>query len=222
MDKIKNYVIGFLVVVLLLTISWLEVSKKEFSNLQGDLKIAQDSTHHYRNKYGQQIAQTKVMEIDNTNLKASLSSLGFKQKDLEEQVGNLKRVLVAYQGRVGLSGEIQTLTKDSLVYVPGKESIVYKDFKFKTKYLDFEGYFKPSTDTLFAKYNYTSPLIISVSKQSNGFFRKSSLYARATFEDPAARIDDQKLILVESKKKFYEKWWFWGIIGLGTGYKLSH
>lgn len=214
MDKIKNYVIGFLIVALLLTFSWVEVGKKEYNNLQDDLKIAQDSTHHYKNKLGETVAQTKVMQLDNSQLKSSLSLLGLDNKALKDQVGNLNKLVVAYQGKVGISGEIQTITRDSLVAVPGKDSIIYKDFDFKTKYIEFKGYHKQ--DTLFAAYTYKSPLLITLSETKQG------MIAKATFEDPAARIDNQKVVFVQRKKKFYEKTWFKIIGGAVGGFYLSN
>lgn len=214
MDKIKNYVIGFLILVLLLTFSWVETSKKEYANLQDDLKIAQDSTHHYKNKLGETVAVTKVMKLDNSQLKSSLSLLGLDNKALKDQIGNLNKLVMAYQGKVGISGEIQTITKDSLVVVPGKDSIIYKDFDFKTKYIEFKGFHKK--DTLFAKYKYTSPLLITLSETRKG------IDAKASFEDPAARIDDQKVLFVQRKKKFYEKTWFKLGVGAVAGIYIDN
>lgn len=209
MDKVKHYIVETILVVLLLLAAGAYLNKnREAKDLNTALLIAKDSTRHFRNKYGEQVAQTKVMQITNSQLKVDGESLGLEITKLKVQVGNLNKLVTAYQGVISARGTVDTVTRDSIVYLPGKPVIVYKNFNYTSKYLSLDGYFLPELNKFHTEYRYTSPILITISGHGN------KLLGKASMEDPNARIDDQKVVLMDKReKRWYERKWPYMILG---------
>jgi hypothetical protein len=221
MQQIKHYILETaLVVALILAIGALVKYRNSNQNLTDALSIAQDSTHHYRNKYGEIVAQTRVMQLDKLQLEGNLKTLGLKNAQLTGQVTKLGNLALVYYSRASVKQGITVGLRDSIVYKE-KEKLVYKDFDFKTKYLNLKGFV--IHDTLNAKYTYSSPLLITVSKKSDGLFKGFHLEAKASFEDPAARIDNQTVVwLIPTKKPWYQTTLFKVSVGIVGGIVLDN
>ncbi len=181
---------------------------KEAKAFQEALYISRDSTKHYINRYGETVATSQVMELKLSQLRNNYDELGISKKQLEAQVGGLNKLVSYYRGIMFTTNTFNTKGKDSIIYVHDsqKDSIRYdfKNFNFATKYLSFVGHYNINTDTLHAIYTYSSPILITVDNKYIGLFKPRKLEAKASFEDPAAKITSQQMLVITKPKKWYE------------------
>ena len=139
---------NILIIVLILVLAG---SVKKCKNNQDDVKLLSNANNksyveasYYKNKHGEVIGQVKTHEITISQLKEHGDKLGFDNKKLKEQVGNLKNLVSHYKGSASVKDTIEIVLRDTVVQ---SDTIRYyqKYFSWSNNYLTLYGDFAYDT-----------------------------------------------------------------------------
>ena len=177
-----------------------------------ELSTLKDSVSVYQNKAGELTYKLSVVEVSHSNLKESLNKAGFEIKQLKEREINWRNVNNALKIELEAMGHGETALIDTF-YVMNTDTIQYSTFGWTNDYLNFKG--SVENNNLFFDYKYNTGLsIIQESK------RKETIVS-VFLTDPKAKITSANSITVKHEKKWFEKPWVWGVVGITTGILIS-
>ena len=116
-SKIIKWLLAALAVVIGISIylgCTLSNVKKDRSRLSSNQEALFDSVHHYKTVSGKNAAEVKTLTLKASELKRNCGDLSLALKDMGIK---LKRAQQISQAATGTELFIQTITKDSLIYV---------------------------------------------------------------------------------------------------------
>jgi len=180
-----------------------------------ELSTLKDSVEMIETKNGELVAKIESAEIERDNLKESLEIAGFDIKELKAQGVKWRKVTNALKLELQAVGSVQTLVTDTFYVdtgIPGiTDTIWYSTIDdWSNDYLSiFNG--KIVKKKLDFDYNYK--VYIDLVQTA----RRKSTIVTAKLTDPNARITTANSITINHKAKWYQKWWFWGSVGLVGG-----
>ncbi len=215
---ILKYWKNILIVILLLVVAG---SVKQCKNNQDDTEVllnSKDSAYHvaqyYRRKNGEIVGQVKTQKITIDQLKEHGDKLGFDNKKLKDQVGNLKNLVAHWKGSASVRDTFKVTLKDTVIV---SDTIKYhmKYFNWNNKYLTLDGDFAFDTTSnkfgpLTIRYNYdvNFELTAYYKKQSKFFvpktwFKPKQLVTDIEFKDPNLRVNNfSGLVVTPPRQNF--------------------
>lgn len=214
MKKIKkmgNYAVIAIIVIVLLIQYRGKQRLERLAQLQAvELSTLKDSVLVYQTKNGDLVYKLRAEEVEKRNLKDALGIAGYDIKQLKEQdvkwrklVGVLKLELEsAGQGQANVVDTFRIVELDTIYYQvvdPWTNNYLSLfNTTIENKKMDFS-------------YRYNVDLDIFPTKERN------KTIVTVKVNDPNAEIITGSSIIVDHKKRFYERPIVWGIAGLITG-----
>lgn len=181
-----------------------------------ELSQMKDSVLTYVTKNGQLISKIKSVEVDKRNLKDALEVIGIEKEYLKDQNIKLKNLVSVLQLEIKTFGEGQTnvvdtfyidkVTTDTIYYQRVNDWTDNYLSLFNAKIEDKEFKFE---------YNYFLDMDLLVDKP------KDAIIVTAKINNPNLESLKATSIMVSTKRKWWEKPWVWGIVGVGTGVLIS-
>lgn len=235
--NIKETII-IVTLLLILGILLLKVTqiKEERDNAKNIVQSSLDTTQFYKNKWGEEIAQKRVLEVTNKGLKENIAALGINEEKLKDQIGSLKNLNNRLKANIQSQQVIYVYDSIEEEDVVVSDSVfeIQGDFDWKGDHLTVNGTYKMK-----GRYHYDGMLtlssinfnqqidydyqldIISTTYRRRDpkwkLWKEKELVTDITITDPNAKITNiESLHIVENPKKFYEKTWFWMIVTFGV------
>lgn len=171
----------------------------------------------YKDRNGKLVSQAKTHLLTIGELREYSDQLGIEVNGLKKQVGNLNR-LVSYW-------KIQASARDTF-YVTGVDTVFVKDgvsqtgkaFHYSNRYLTLDQLYHPGDGTLSTLYDYRIDFELTAYRKGQTLFKPGTLVTDVKFSDQNISVKEIKgLVVKEPPKKFYEKGWFWGLVGFIGG-----
>lgn len=197
--------------------------KERTKRLENNLRIADDSVRYYKDRSGELVAQRETMLIRTSELEAQAEALGLDKGRLEKQVGKLSNLVAYYKGELESRGSDTVVMHDTLIVDNSGNSLGAKTLNWSNGNLSLTQTYFPHNDSLQLAYSYKTGFeLTTYYKRDFLFVGRRRLYADFRLTDPNAKLLQATSVLIEEpEKKFYEKWWFWGGVGLLGGLLLK-
>lgn len=192
------------------------------------LQQSVDSSFHvattYINKNGELVHQVNTFELTIKDLRDLSEQLGFDNKALKEQVGNLKNLVGYWKGQATASGSVDNVPARDTVYITTQgDTVQAQGFTWTNNFLSLNGTYN-SAGKKFAfqyKYDLGGFEITAYRKREPGFkgyFKQKQLVTDINFGDPNMQVTSfQGLVIKEERKKFWETKGFAFGVGVVTG-----
>lgn len=166
-----------------------------------------DSTYlvatYYKNKHGEVIGQVKNHELTIRQLKDFGEQLGFDNKQLRDQVGNLNRLVGYWKGQASVRDSVIITLRDTVI-VDGINTYT-KAFEWNNDYLFLNGNIDLQNNQLALQYQYDVNFELVSYRKGKTFFKSGTLVSDIKFSDPNIRVREfSGFVIVEPKKKWYE------------------
>lgn len=220
----REVVILILIVTIGITMNMCQNHRLDKDRLESNLKISQDSVHHFKNKNKELVGQVGSMQLTTNDLKENGKQLGLNVDSLQKQVGSLKNLVSYYKGKVKVGGEVTGITHDTVIqhiYHNDTTKVKEKEFKWSNGYLFLTTLYNPTNDSISIKYRYETGFTLTAYRKRRAFFSfKKDLVADFVLKDPnGTLVNGKSVTIIPAPRKFYEKWWFHTFIGaLGATY----
>ena len=206
----KNTLLVVLIVVSVLSMRSCSKNSEDYKSLETAYDIANDSTHYYKNKSGDLVAQRTTQNLTIQELKEHGDELGFDNKALKKQVGNMNRLVSNLKGEISIKdriiSKINKSTEIDTVIVAGDTTFIEKEFatfEHKGKYLQYQG--KISENEVVIDYVYNVVFEQTSYWKPTGFLKPLQLVTDFKLEDPNARaVNLNSLTVKPPRKKFYQ------------------
>ena len=201
--------------------------KSSLDRLKSAIDIKNDSVRYLEGKNGELISERTSQALTIKDLQYYGDELGINVDRLKSKVGNLKNVITHLEGELATANSGSTTLTDTLYITTNSEGVPTDTIKAKVlrwtdSYLSLNGNYFPSTSKFDFTYKYNVKFASTVFYKKDGLFKPKYPVVQLTFEDPNARIiDASNLIIIPDDKKFYQKPWFWGVLGLAGGFALG-
>lgn len=213
-----------ILIVILLIVCFTSIRSCKINSDRADIEIHKNDSSfkiakYYRDKNGQLIGQVNTHELTVKNLKEYGDQLGFENKSLKKQVGNLNNLVAHWQGKAGVADTIRTVVHDTTYVDRDGETVTAQTFKWKNKFMDLEGIIV--TDSLTLRYLYNVDFALTAYRKPQGGFWKppGQLVADVKFNDPSFKVTEFKgFVITEPRKKWYETKGF----AIGAGFLLGY
>jgi hypothetical protein len=175
-----------------------------------------DSVLTYVTKNGQLISKIKSVEVDKRNLKDALEVIGIEKEYLKDQNIKLKNLVSVLQLEIKTFGEGQTNVVDTFYIDKVTTDTIYyqKVNDWTDNYLSLFNAKIEDKEFKF-EYNYFLDMDLLVDKP------KDAIIVTAKINNPNLESLKATSIMVSTKRKWWEKPWVWGIVGVGTGVLIS-
>lgn len=201
-----------------------------------------DSIMVYKSRTGELRYQKQTLQTDIGNLEDNLDALGIDNDKLKDQIGRLKNL------NSRLTADIETYKKIILSDTIDESNITVQDGEFKFegttnwsnefistvgKYTITGKYYNDSSTVSFSNIVFNEELeyLYSVGFTTITYWKRDSklkfwqpktLVTDIELTDPNATVTNMRSIEIkEPPKKFYEKPWFWLVVGGITGYAVK-
>jgi hypothetical protein len=219
----ERLIILLLIGGLLFTINKCNDNKKASERLLDNVAIAQDSIRYYKDKSGQLVAQRETMRVRAQELASQAEALGLDKDRLKKQVGKLSNLVSYYRGELESRGTDTVVMHDTLIVDNSGNSLKAKTLNWSNGNLSLVQTYFPHNDSLKLAYSYSTGFeLTTYYKRDFLFVGRRRLYADFRLTDPNAKLLEATSVFIEEPpKKFYEKWWFWGGVGLLGGMLLK-
>lgn len=233
MEVIKKYwvkywkaIVAIIVIILFaLAFSFLVSTISTLKSQKANLIYSKDSSFlvasYYKNKNGELVNQVNTYELTTKDLKQIGERLGFDNKQLKDQVGNLKNLVAHWKGQASTHGSDTVRMSDTVYLDNVGNRVVTERFDWTNKYLSLNGTYFPETKRLAFQYNYDlGGFDITSYYKSTGFLKPKQLVADIKFGDPNMKVTQfQGFVIEQPKKKWFQtKAFYFGIGVLGGGY----
>jgi len=191
------------------------------------LTLKADSITYYQNKQKEWVGQAVTYEGTIDQLKKFGDQLGFDNKDLKKQVGNLNRLVSHSRVSASTGGTAdQVILRDTII-VSGdpedKDTVNVKAFEWHNPYMSIDGVISLDSNQLSLRYQYDIDFEITAYHKPMGLFKKSQLVTDIKFNDPSMRIQEFKgYVVTPPKKRFYQTGLFKFSLGVGAGAGLAY
>jgi hypothetical protein len=181
-----------------------------------ELSQMKDSVLTYVTKNGQLISKIKSVEVDKRNLKDALEVIGIEKEYLKDQNIKLKNLVSVLQLEIKTFGEGQTNVVDTFYIDKVTTDTIYyqKVNDWTDNYLSLFNAKIEDKEFKF-EYNYFLDMDLLVDKP------KDAIIVTAKINNPNLESLKATSIMVSTKRKWWEKPWVWGIVGVGTGVLIS-
>lgn len=218
--------IGILLVICIFSIKSCK-NQKELVRIE---KSKSDSSFHQAEavilKNGELTFRVNTLEVTNKQLKGE-NIIGYvAQKKLEEQVGNLNRVVAYYKGSLTMDETFASGGTDTVILrIHDRDTVRTKEkyFPWHNNWLSLNSIYNPLTDSIKHRYLYRVEFNMVSYRKDQNFFRRGQLVSEITFADPAILVgESQAVIVIEPPKKFYETTLFKVLVGTAIGIAISH
>jgi len=203
--KNKIIIAVSILVIGLLLYQYIQIRK--LSNLNQvqsvQLMSANDSVKSYKNKAGEAYYKLSSVIIDREALKESLETIGIENKALKSKEINWKNIISILREQLIVSGRDTIFLRDTIITVP------VKTFDWTNKHLSLSGVITGKQMDM--NYSYRSD-ITSITEKVG-----SKSIVTVSLSDPNARIITGSQIIVSQSRKWWDKPWIYGAVGLGVG-----
>lgn len=212
MEKMKTmtkYAI-FAVIVLFVLYQYRGIQRLERLNQLQAVEIShhKDTVAQFRTKTGELYFKLEATEVEKRNLKKALEIAGHDNKKLKEQGIRLRKLISALQFELESVDTGQTVIKDTLL-VSETDTVKAGKFTVDNGYLLFNGLIKG--DSLDWNSRYNIDLDVFQEKERN------KTIITLAVSDTTAVIRTGSSIVVEHKKRFYERPVVWGVVAFIAG-----
>lgn len=163
-----------------------------------------DTIRHYKDKYDRVIDEKSAMVFESQKV--------IKQNDsLKEFIKGMKpEVVIKMETVYRDTGTIKFDTVYQNVYIP---------FSNHNKWRNISGVVK-GDGIHFDTFDIYMKQHIAVGT-TRKFFGSAEHVIRVINENPYVTLTDVKPIVIKEKKRWYERWWLWGIVGVTGGILIS-
>jgi hypothetical protein len=219
--KTKTWFGIFISVTLIVIVAFLVMSVK-IRNLRNEnqlkaveLASKNDSIKIYRTKAGEIYGKFTAIEIERTNLKKSLDILAIQIKDLKDRDIKWQNLVSVLKLKIQSSGQIITVVKDSIIYIPGKPQENLQVINPWTNgYLSLNGYIKDHKFN--GSYLYTTNLVVPTAKKVG-----KSYITTVSLSDPEATILEGSQIVITPTKRWHHNPWIYRGLSFIAGFYLG-
>lgn len=206
----KKYHVPELLVIVLLIILSMSIRKcnKQEQNINL-YEASQDTLVSYKNKYGEQISQIKVLETNN-------KKMFLKMKTQDSTIIRLQKMVKDYEGDVSVATFLGNTTSSSggsatiIKYIKHdtviKDSIVYLYPQYETTWANKweQGYILAKKDSIFRDIKIRNEFEITVGDAKNGWFKKKTNEVIVKNLNPNTITTELRTFeLKQTDKKFY-------------------
>lgn len=197
-----------------------------------DLKVANQLYHNadsvgitYQLKNGMDAQQIHTQQLTIHQIRGENISLFMDKQALTEQVGNLNRLVAHYQGSISMDNFLNSGGRDTVyLEIVGKDTTrrPAKQFSFKNKWLALEETYTPYNDSIRRHYQYQVDFTLTTYWKGKNFFKRGDLVSDLVFDDPNIKVRKFTGInVVVPPPPVYKQNWFWGLVGLATGFAIA-
>ena len=205
---LKKYWLPAMVALLIALLGFQKCSidkLKDTTQIQAvEISTLNDSVSVYRSKAGKLTYKLTSVEIEKDNLKRSLLIAGYDIRELKDRDLNWRKITSALKAELASTGSGSVVLKDT-IYITNTDTIRAANFAWKNRYLSLTG--KVTPKALDFKYVYRTAIDVV---QSGDVI---SIY----LSDPNAVITTGHQFAVTHKRRWYQKPWVWGAVGLVGG-----
>lgn len=216
MKRIYRYLIAAAIVLLIVAnvYQYLLIERyRNVSQIQAvELSILNDSVAVYKSKNGELTYKLTSAVIDRENLREALEVAGenikvLKQKDIEwRNITNMLRMRLEAAG----SGEIAVV---DTFFVCQTDTVLFGKFNWSNNYLFLKGTIKDEK----LNFDYRYQTGIQIIQQA----KKREQVVSVMLTDPNAAIISGNSITVKNPRKWWDRWWLFGVAGLTTGILIA-
>jgi len=223
-DKIT---LGVILALLILCICMIFIT----SNIQDKLTIAElklSDTSHYFNtlidKQGNEYAeQEQVIATQKQAIKSGL----IEKQELKDKNIKLLQSLVKITQAVEIIGKKANFINDpEIIYITDTIKIdtqaflrVPISFKYSDKYLLMQGRVL-TTGVIHDSIKIQNKGTLMLGYKKTGFMKRSPVVSYES-SNPYFVTKSMSNVVIEEKRRFYEKGWFWGCVGVAGGFYLG-
>lgn len=203
----KNKIILIVSVAVIGLLTYQYVKIRKLSNLNQiqsvQLMSANDSVKAYRNKAGEAYFKLSSAIIDREALKGTIEAIGIENKALKSKEINWRNIVSILREQLIVSGRDTIWLHDTITTTP------VKVFDWTNKHLSLSGMI--NNNQMDVKYSYHSDITSITEKRGN----KSIV--TVYLSDPNARILTGSQIIVNTNRKWWDRPWIYGVVGVGVG-----
>lgn len=207
--------------IILALFVYMSIQNRRINRLQDEnhlkaieLSTLKDTVAVYRDKNGELTYKLTVIEVNSRNLKESLETAGFEIKKLKEKDVQWKKITSALRMQLAATGSGSVQLIDTFRIVE-RDTVSYLTFdSWSNNHLSlYNG--EIFNNQLNFDYQYRTGVDFLTTEA-----RKETIVS-VMLSDPKAKITTASSITVKHEKRLWERGWFWGAIGLGTGILIS-
>lgn len=216
MKRIYRYLIAAAIVLLIVANVYQYLLTERYRNVSQiqavELSILNDSVAVYKSKNGELTYKLTSAVIDRENLLEALEVAGenikiLKQKDIEwRNITNMLRMRLEAAG----SGEIAVV---DTFFVYQTDTVLFGKFNWSNNYLFLKGTIKDEK----LNFDYRYQTGIQIIQQA----KKREQVVSVMLTDPNAAIISGNSITVKNPRKWWDRWWLFGVAGLTTGILIA-
>lgn len=224
----KNYLTITAILLLALlavgSISRCSFEQSAASSYRDLIDAYNDSLKAYRNERGQLVAQRRVVETDYQTFRALV---GDSLKQLAEEVDKQTASATYWKGVSRGTVVAPTITAIDTQYIYLDGDTVDRIF-YPRYYATYEDEWlllsvEAARDSTTIDYKMRNILIQQQEWKRESWLKKPELFVTVTNLNPNTVTEEVlSFKAMPRKKRFYEKWWFWGLVGLGAGAAVAN
>jgi hypothetical protein len=228
-----------ILVVILLIVCASSIRQCSVNADNRDLAInAKDSAFlvakYYQTKNGELVGQVNTHEMTIGQLKRYGGEMGFRVKELEQQVGNSNRLVAHWRGKANMSGAAVVALSDVNSFDPSMDlsgesinlempgALNDKQFTWGNNHLQLNGIVDFDSSLVKIRYQYSTDFSLTAYRKPQGLFKRPQLVADIWFDDPNMKVREFKgFVIQEPRRRFYQTNLFRVSIALGAGFVLG-
>jgi len=183
-----------------------------------ELSTLKDTVLTVVTRNGQLISTVNSVQIEKDNIKESLQAMGLDLKALKDENIKLKTLNFVLNAQLTSSGDVATPTKDTFrIPDDGGDSIRYSIVSdwTDTRLSLFNGIVENNNLTFDYTYNLRFKLLSNTEKN------KTIVTFVPDDKTGKTLISSANSITIIHKKKWWEKWWIWTIVGATGGILIT-
>lgn len=161
----------------------------------------------YKLNNGQLVTQVQTQELTAQQLKENIGSLGLKNSNLEQQVGNWKRLAGYWQVQAQVKQNFTTSLHDTIYVDSSGVKKKGKDFAWDNKYMHMTGFIQQDFSTIDIGYIYDVKFELSAYRKKKPLtdylklnFKPGMLISDVVFDDENIRVTKFSGLEVKEKK----------------------
>ena len=180
-----------------------------FNTLDSAFNVAK----YYQTKNGELVGQIKTHEGTIEQLRQYGEQMGFEVERLQNQVGNLKRLVGHWHGKAQLKDTFRITLHDT-VYLRNNSPTFAKKLDWSNEYMTMKGILEGNQFDM--NYEYNVDFRITAYYKPTGFLKPKQLVTDIYFSDPNMRVQEFRGFVVEQPKIgfFHTKF---GVVTVGVG-----
>lgn len=175
----------------------------------------------YKLKNGDLVTQVQTQELTTEQMKQNIGSLGLKNSNLEQQVGNLNRLVGYWQVKAQVKDTFITTLTDTLYLDAAGVERKGKEFEWHNKYMQMTGFIQQDFKLIDIGYIYDVKFDLSAYRKKKPLtdylklnFKPGALVSDVVFDDQNIKTTVFRGLVVKEKKTWNQTTGF--KIGLGV------